>query len=203
MLPYPEWFSLRDQREMERARETARAPWDVTPLVFGGWYSSDADAINAVLIMFQAFISILERHTREAPHSDAEDYFVWLVDWTQDHRPLPTASSLTSFRAATQAQRDQQPWWQSFMTSTASRSVPLSIEAGSAGPSEPLTLEEAAKKLKRSVATVKRMIDRGEIPYVAISQRKMIPRSAIDRKLTEFKYQFPDTSRKKKRAKRR
>ena len=119
MLPYPPWFTALDRRRIDEAHTRADAPGSAA--AWGGFvqpYASEAQAVQAVLIVFDVVIDVLSSHReqrREDLEVTAQQLFHALIGWAYDQHPQPATRSLIEFANAVCVARDAAPWWHRFV----------------------------------------------------------------------------------------
>jgi excisionase family DNA binding protein len=207
MVTYPLWYSALDRRRVDHALAAHQAPV-VTHEVPGRSiserkYASEAVAVQAVLAVFQIIVQVLldhvEHQTADTLRSEAHRLFGDVIAWADTPRPASaTHVTLADFVTTARAERDRQPWWQQFLETVQAPVVttaPASTSSVVSQPAEdgPLwSISEAAKRLRTSPDTVKRMIKKQELRFVIVGKRKKIPASELKRILTEPKWLYRD-----------
>jgi excisionase family DNA binding protein len=114
---------------------------------------------------------------------------VWVHTW-QSSGTL----TLKAFTAQVYAALEARLWWMSLLSRpwTEPTTVAAPVPAPSQDTRPPLTPQGAAKRLGRSVSTIRRMMKNGKLQTVEIGKRHLIPAVEIDRLLATPEFQFPD-----------
>jgi hypothetical protein len=152
-------------------------------------YPSDAVAVQAALSVLEKVGQILERKrgrrsSRDlaAAADDLRDQIIMEID-----RDRPSATTLDEFAAAVEEALEACPWWRPFMTvdrglQAESTAPPEQMPASPVDDRPPLTRRAAAERLGVSVATLDRMVTRGEIQVIPIGPKiKRVPVAEVER----------------------
>lgn len=206
MFTYPDWVPPGARARIEFAiKEADDAFWafknrSIVPDGDGGYFyrqddsaAWDAAALEGLLALTRVVVEMLTPvAANNALEPTVRDLVAQRVVWLYTYQHS-RAIALQAFTNQVYRALEAFPWWQPFLAATErSASAAHVSDQPILDSRPPLKLKEAAKRLGRSVSTIRRMLKNGQLHSVEIGSRQLIPATEIDRLLKTPQFQFPD-----------
>jgi hypothetical protein len=119
MLTYPDWFSALDRRRIDQRLADQQARLVLSRVAFQLEYSSEADAVQSVLAVFEVVVERLQLHRDHQPttilHPEAYRLLGDVIAWADVKRPSSRIVTTGDFEAMVRTALRTQSWWVTFL----------------------------------------------------------------------------------------